>query len=575
MFEQTWTKDLLIVLATAGVIVPLFARLRVGVVPAFLIAGVLLGPGGIGQLAGDFPWLRHVTFSEPERVQPFAELGVLFLLFLIGLEFSVDRLWRMRHIVVGLGSAQVLLAASFIFAGAFWLSGEVKAALVIGLALALSSTAVVTQVLIERRRFASPVGRSAVGVLLFQDLMVVPIVIVVGMLSGEGVEPTGAVARGILIAAGTLVAIVLAGRFLVRPLLRLAAAADSRELVVAIALLLVIVAAMLTAAAGLSPALGAFLAGLLLSESEYRHQLDVDIEPFKGLLLGLFFMTVGMSLDLKTLAAMPLALVVGVAGVLAAKLVAMLLAARAFRLGAGFSLELAFLMAGTGEFAFVVFTLASQNGLLPAQLDQIVVSVAVLGIILIPAMAGLGRRAAARFAAQREIRDHDIGEGAHYLSDHVIIGGFGRVGEMVAQVLDAERIAYVAIDSDAEHVAARRREGQAVYYGDATRPEILERIGASGARAFVVTPNSSAAAELMIAEIRKSWPEVAVHARARDAADARTLLAAGATDAVPEALEASLQLAARVLDTLGLPEDAIDARIAAVRDAEMRRMAGP
>lgn len=572
MFQQVWTKDLLIVLATAGVVVPLFGRLRFGVVPGFLIAGVILGPGGVGQLASEFPWLRAVTFSEPERVQPFAELGVLFLLFLIGLEFSVDRLWRMRRVVLGLGSAQLLLSAAFIFAGAFWLSGDIKAALVVGLGLSLSSTAVVTQVLIERRRFVSPIGRTAVGILLFQDLMVVPIVVVVGLLSGEEVEPTGAVVRGILIAAATLAGIVLAGRFLVRPLLRLAASADSRELVVAIALLLVIVAAMLTAAAGLSPALGAFLAGLLLSESEYRHQLDVDIEPFKGLLLGLFFMTVGMSLNLVTLVSLLGFVAIGLAGVIAAKVVAMFIAARAFRVPPAQSAELSFLMAGSGEFAFVVFTLAAANGLLSAELDQIVVSVAVLAIILTPLLAAVGRRAAERLAAQRENRDHDPADETADLADHVIIGGFGRVGEMVARVLDAERIPYVAVDSNAEHVAAQRLAGHVVYYGDATRPEMLAKLGARTARAFVVTPNSSAAAEMMVEEIRKAWPDAAIHARARDAADARRLAAAGATDVVPEALEASLQLAARVLATIGLPEDAIDNRLDVERASQLKQM---
>jgi CPA2 family monovalent cation:H+ antiporter-2 len=572
MFDHGWTKDLLIVLATAGVIVPLFGRLRLGIVPGFLIAGVILGPGGVGQLAGDFPWLRYVTFSEPERVQPFAELGVLFLLFLIGLEFSIDRLWRMRRVVIGLGSAQVLLSAALIFAGAFWLSDNVKAAIVIGLALALSSTAVVTQVLIEKRRLASRVGRTAIGILLFQDLMVVPIVIVVGLLSGEEVEPAGAFMRGIVIAIVTLAGIVLAGRFLVRPLLRLAASANSRDLVVAIALLLVIVAAMLTSAVGLSPVLGAFLAGLLLSESEYRHQLDVDIEPFKGLLLGLFFMTVGMGLDVETLIAMPGVLAVGLAGVLAAKALALLVAARAFRLPGPVAAELALLMAGTGEFAFVVFTLALGGGILPADLNQIVVSVAVIAIILTPLLASLGEGAARQLSIRRATRDHDVGDETAEMTDHVIIGGFGRVGQMVASILDAERIAYVAIDSDADHVAAERRAGRTVYFGDATRPEMLERIGGARATAFVVTPNSSRAAARMVEQIRKTWPGAAIHARARDADDARQLAAAGADDAVPEALEASLQLAARVLDTVGLPEEAIDERLAAVRAAEMKRM---
>ncbi|HMN87931.1 MAG TPA: cation:proton antiporter, partial [Bauldia sp.] len=308
MFEEGWAREMLVVLATAGIVVPIFSRFRVGVVPGFLIAGILLGPGGLGQLTGDVPWLRYVTFPDPERVSSFAELGVLFLLFLIGLEFSLDRLWSMRRVVLGAGSIQFLVSAAIIVAGAAALGLPFPVALVVGLAFALSSTAIVSELLIGAHRFATPAGRTALGILLFQDLMVVPIVVVVGALGGHEEALPATLLRALGLAVAALAAIIVLGRYLVRPLLKLAADAGSRELVVATALFLAIGTALFTASAGLSAALGAFLAGLLLGESEYRHQIEVDIEPFKGLLLGLFFMTVGMSFDVAARVNAPLLL---------------------------------------------------------------------------------------------------------------------------------------------------------------------------------------------------------------------------------------------------------------------------
>jgi monovalent cation:proton antiporter-2 (CPA2) family protein len=572
MIEAIWLKDLLVVLATAGVVVPLFGRLRFGIVPGFILAGVALGPGGLGRFTGNFPWLASVTFSDPARIAPFAELGVLFLLFLIGLEFSLDRLWAMRRMVLGVGSVQFFASAALIAAGAALTGSTFVVALVAGLALALSSTAIATQVLIESHRFAAPVGRASLGVLLFQDLMVVPIVIVLGLLGGEGVAVPGAVLRAVGLAVAVLALIVFIGRFLVRPLLRLAASTGSRELVVAIALFLAIGCSLLTAGVGLSSALGAFLAGLLLGESEYRHQLEVDIEPFKGLLLGLFFMTVGMSLDLGALSASPLPFLGAVVAVLVVKVAVVFVAARLFHLAAPVGIEAAFLLAGAGEFGLVVFTLAGNDGLLASTERQFLISVGVLAMIAIPALGAAGRYFASLLVARRGERHHGVDtieDGA--FSDHVVIGGFGRVGETIARVLDAEQIAYVAVDLDAELVAQRHKAGHPVFYGDASRSEILEKLGGGRARAFVVTPDAPGAAEGMVRAIRTAWSGTAIHARAVDADHARRLTAAGVTDAVPEALEGSLQLARCVLSRVGLPDDTIDRRLDVQREAEIRR----
>jgi CPA2 family monovalent cation:H+ antiporter-2 len=571
--DGEWLRELLVVLATAGIVVPLFGRLRFGIVPGFILAGVALGPSGLGRLTGEVPLLGWITFSDPERVTPFAELGVLFLLFTIGLEFSVDRLWKMRRLVLGLGSAQFLASAAIIFALAAWIAGSFTTGLVAGMALALSSTAIATQVLIESRRFTRPVGRASIGVLLFQDLMVVPIVLVLGLLGGEHIRLSWAVAGAIGLAVAVLAAIVVAGRYLVRPLLKLAAATGSRELIIAIALFLAVGAALLTEGVGLSSALGAFLAGVLLGESEYRHQLDVDIEPFKGLLLGLFFMTVGMSVDLVPLVRAPLAFIGAIAGVAVIKIVVTALAGRAFSLGSAVAIEAAFVLAGAGEFALVVFNLAGRSGVLNGSSEQYLTAMAAAMMIAIPLLASLGRRAAGLVRAKKGREAHGveaIDDGT--FSDHVVVGGFGRVGQTIARVLDSEQIPYVAIDLNPELVEASRAEGREIFYGDASRREILQRIGGAAARAFVVTPDKPEAAETMVRAIREAWPEAPIHARALDPAHAERLAKAGATSVVPEALEGSLQLAGRVLAELGLPDDTVDARIDQEREAEIKRL---
>ncbi len=573
MSESDWLRDLMIVLATAGVLVPLLGWLRIGMVPGFLVAGVLLGPGGLRHLIGVAPWLDAITFSGPDRVEPFAELGVLFLLFLIGLEFSFDRLWSMRRMVFGTGPAQFVIAGALILVAIVWFTKSFAAALVVALAFALSSTAISSQVLIETRRFASPAGRLSLAVLLFQDLMVVPLVIVVGLLAGEGMALSGAVLQAVAFAVAAVAIIVVAGRFVVGPLIRLAAGTGSRETVVAIAMFLAIGTAIVTAAVGLSAALGAFLAGILLGENEYRHQLEVDLEPFKGLLLGLFFMTVGMSLDLVTLAAdLPL-LVALVVVLIALKIVAMGVAGWLWRFPLPVVVESAFVLAGAGEFAFVIFTLARGADLVNAGILQIAVTVAALSMLAVPPLASAGRHIALRLAARQNGREHGVGELTEF-HDHVVIGGFGRVGEMVARVLDAEQIPYVALDLDAARVAEKRKDGRPVFYGDASRREILERVGGRTARAFVVTPDAPVAAERMVRAIRSAWPDAAIHARALDADHARRLTGVGASDVVPEALEGSLQLAGRVLSGVGLPDEAVDTRLAVQREAEIRRLAG-
>lgn len=575
MFHEGWVKDLLIVLATAGGLVPLLGWLRVGVVPGFLIAGMLLGPFGLGRFDDVAPWIAWITFADPDDIEPFAELGVLFLLFVVGLEFSLERLWTMRRMVFGLGSAQFFLSAGLILGAAYVLGQGFDDSLVIGLALALSSTAIITQVLIETHRFALPVGRVSMAVLIFQDLMVVPVVLVIGLLAGDEVAVPGAVLRAVLLAGAVLAVIFLAGRYLMRPLLKLAATTGSRELMVAIPLFLAIGTAALTGAVGLSPALGAFLAGVLLGESEYRHQLKVDIEPFKGLLLGLFFMTVGMSLDLAALAATPFAFLFALVGLLVFKAAVAFSVARAFAIPTAVAIEVGFTLAGAGEFALVAFTLAEREQLMDPPVHQFVVAVAALSMLTIPVLALIGRQLGALATSRRAERRHGTdGVVTDALADHVVIGGFGRVGQTLGRILDVEQVPFIAVDLDADIVEKQRRAGRPVFFGDACRREILERLGGAEARSFVITTDDAAAGERMARAILAYWPKATIHARALDGDHARRLMAIGVTNVVPEALEASLQLAGRVLGGFGLPDDAVDARLNVAREAEIQLLGG-
>ena len=577
MGEGEWIRELMIVLATAGVVVPLFGRLRFGPVVGFLIAGVILGPGGLGHFSATVPWLGFVTFADAEHVRPFAEMGVIFLLFLIGLEFSLDRLWAMRRTVLGIGPAQVFLSMLLIGITAVWIVGGVAGPVVVAMALALSSTAIASQVMIEQRRFAAPIGRLCIGVLLFQDLMVVPIVIIVGLLGGgEGVAVPFALMRAVGLAIVAVALILTIGRFAVTPLMRMAAATGSRELVVAIALLLLAIGTgLMTEAAGLSAALGAFLAGMLLGDGEFRHQIEVEIEPFKGLLLGLFFMTVGMSFDLVRLSAYLPQLLAAVVALIVFKGIAIYAATRLFRVEPAVAVEAAFVLAGAGEFAFVVFTLARRAGVLAPDFYQFLLSVAALSMLATPLLATVGRRIGMRLAAREDSARHGAGPASAVVADHIVIGGFGRVGRAVARLLDASGIAYVALDTNAERVALARARGRPVFYGDASRYEILRQVGGAAARAFVVTPDAPVAAERMVRAIRTAWPNVAIYARARDTDHADRLMAAGASSVVPEALEGSLQLGGLVLAGLGLPDDAIDTYLTVQREAEIRRLVDP
>jgi len=567
-------REVFVFLVAAGIIVPFFSRLRMSPVLGFLALGALLGPYGLGLFAGEIGVLRYAVIDDIEGVKPLAQLGVVFLLFMIGLELSPERLWALRRLVFGLGVLQVALTAAVIGLVAWAFGNPPGAALILGMALALSSTAVVMQLLVERRAVASPLGRASFAILLLQDLAVVPILMLVSVLAAQAEHSLPmALGAALVTALIAIVGIFILGRVLLRPLFRVASATRSPELFMAVTLLAALGTAALTEAAGLSMALGAFLAGLLIAETEYRHEIEVDIEPFKGLLLGLFFMSVGMGTDFRVVAQEPFWLAASVIGLFALKAPITAALCRLFGLPRHTAVEAGLLLGQGGEFAFVVVGIAAVRGLLPRDTAQFMLLVTALTMMATPLVAVLARRAGR--ALERDHATRGVPAEARVpreLAGHVIIAGFGRVGQMLARVFDACGMQYVALDVDAVAVAQHRANGLPVHYGAASRPALLQRMHAERAHGVVVTTDSPVSAQHTVHAVRRRWPHLLVVARARDTSHARYLLDCGATEVVPETVEASLQLAGRVLEAAGEPADAIAQALAQQREFELAKL---
>lgn len=559
-------REIVIFLVASGVVVPAFHHFRVSPVLGYLVVGGLIGPYGMGLLADDLGWLSYAVIADVEGIKPLAELGVIFLLFVIGLELSLERLWSMRRFVFGLGALQVLISAAAIGAIAWGWGNTPRASVILGACLALSSTAIVMQLLIDRRSLGSPLGRSSFSILLFQDLAVVPILFLLGVFGAQAESGLAAAGHGLAVAlaqaAAVIAAIYALGRLLLRPLFRFVSHAGSPEMFIAAVLLVVIGTSAITGAVGLSMALGAFLAGLLLSGTEFRREIEVDIEPFKGLLLGFFFMTVGMGIDLRVVAQDPLWIAAAVVGLFAVKSIITGTLCFAFGLPRHVSVETALLLGQGGEFAFVVVGLAMTLGLIAPDVAQFMLIVAGLSMVVTPVVAAAGRRlgGALEWRYYRGRHADDLSN-AGETGGHVLIAGFGRVGQLLSRILEREGMTYLAFDLDGRAVGEHRASGAQVFYGDASRVDLLRRAGAEAAAAVVVTMDDSFAAEHVVASVRRHWPDLPIYARARDLAHAERLLAAGATDVVPETLESSLHLGLQVLRGFGMAEETALRRI--------------
>ncbi len=562
-------KDLLIFLVVAGVVAPLFGRFRVSPILGFLFAGVLLGPQGLERLAPVFPAIKWVTLGSTDDLAPLAELGVVFLLFMIGLELSWERIQTMRRQIFGLGLAQILASAGVIGLGAAALGQPAVAAAVIGGGVALSSTALVIPTFAQRKRLASVAGRVALAILLAQDLAVAPMLVSVSLLGGRRSGWSWeAVAIPLVLGALALLAIFVAGRLLLRPLFRSAALAKSPEIFAATSLLIVVASAAVAAAGGLSMAIGAFVAGLLLAETEFRREVEVVIDPFKGLLLGMFFVSAGADLNIAGIVSQPLIIAGVTLGIVAAKILVVLVLGRLFRVDGRRAAEVAMPLGPPGEFALVLVAQAAAGGLIGQRAADVVLVSTGLGLFLVPLLAWAGARIAARTTAPPAASlPEAIPAGASPAGGGVLIVGYGRVGRLVGEMLQVHGRDYTAVDADPDIVRAARDGGVRVYFGDAGREAFLKACGVETASAVVVTMDAPAKVDEVVKTARALRPDLTLIARARDAGHAERLYRLGVTDAVPEAIEASLQLAENTLVDLGVPMGLVIASIHEKRDA--------
>lgn len=569
-------SDALVVLGTAGVVVPMVRRWGLNPVLGYLGAGILLGPFGLGSFIEQVPLLYWLTVVDAKNVAGIAELGVVFLLFLIGLELSYERLMTMRRLVVGLGGLQVLISAAAIALVIAAAGQPAAVAIVLGSCLALSSTAIVLDVLSQLGRLTSATGRASFSVLLAQDIAVVPVLMLVSVLGASaGGSVVGSIATALTQAAVALAIIVLVGRVMLRPLFRQVAATKSSELFIATILFVIVATGVIAAAAGLSMALGAFVAGLLLAETEYRKSVEATIEPFKGLLLGIFFFTIGMGIDIRVILANPLLLVASVVGMLALKAVIVIGLGRLFGLSWRVTVETALLLAPGGEFAFVGIGLASLLGILGADVAGFVLAVTSVSMALIPSLATLGSRLAARLTPPKP-PDPALAAVPAPQSRHAIVVGYGRVGRVVSKLLAMNGVPHTVTDSDPLTVADQRRQGREIYYGNGTDQAYLIACGLKDAAAVIITIHTKSAIDEIVRQVRQVRPDILIVSRARDGDHARHLYEVGVSDAVPETIEASLQLSEAALVGLGVPTGTAIASIHEQRDivrADLQRAA--
>lgn len=535
-------ENVMIVLVTAVLIVPVFRHLRLSAVLGYLTAGAVIGPYGIGLI------------RDPEATAALGEFGVIFLLFTLGLELSAKRLRTMRRNIFGLGAAQVVVTGLVLGTAARLIGLPVEAAIIVGAGLALSSTAVTLQLMTDDGSVASRLGRLGLAVLLFQDLAVAPMLAVVPLLAKQSLPVPLSMLLAVAKAAAALTAIYFIGRWLLRPVFRIVAGSGSRELFAGAAILIALGTGWATHEVGLSMALGAFLAGLMLAGTEYRHQVEADIEPFRGILMGLFFMTVGMMIDLSLVAREVAVIAALLLGLLTVKALLLIALARAFGVPAATAVRVGLLLAQGGEFAFVIFSLALGQGLMEPGTVQVLVVVVALSMAVTPLLSTLGKQAAAWTEHRSAVRADGLGDEAEDLTGHVIIAGFGRVGQTVAHLLAREDVSYIALDLDAGRVAAAKKAGLSVVYGNASRADILRLAGAGRAGAVIVTLDQPDLAERTVAVLRQDYPTLPIVARSRDREHAVELRLIGATLVVPELLEASLQLGRAVLKTIGIEQ---------------------
>jgi len=554
--------DAIVILGAAGIIIPAFARFRITPIIGFILVGILLGPSGLGSLQNQYSWLQFVTINDREAIEPFAEMGIILLLFSIGLELSFKRLWSLRRLVFRVGAAE-LLASGLIIASVLYLLGQnAPGALGLGLALALSSTALV----LPMSGTKSPVGRAALAMLLFEDVAIVPIIFLLGAISPAITADGGwdDLGRTLLLGGAVIVGMLVLGRLVLPRIFAQAARTKSPELFLAVSLLVIILASLATAATGLSPIVGALLAGLLIAETEYPGEVEVITQPFKGLALGVFLITVGMQVDIRVVIENWASLVTAVVGVVLVKAVVTGSLLRFAGARAGTATEAGVLMASPSETTLIVLAAATQAQLIQPQTAAFWQIVTAIGLTITPLLARFGHDIARRM---------EMRSGGGTASDELpveaqqtIIIGFGRVGKLIADLLTTHNQKYLAVETNIDTVARARREGYPIMFGNVSRNEMLDRLRLGHAKALVLTMDEPVLSVQIVKKVRAWVPDLPIIARARDIEHAAELYQAGATNAVPEALEGSLQLSEAVLVENGVAMGPVIASIHELRD---------
>jgi CPA2 family monovalent cation:H+ antiporter-2 len=554
-FATSGFSDALVVLGAAGIVIPAFARMKITPVIGFILVGVIAGPYALGALAALHPWLHLFSISDAHRIEPFAELGIVLLLFSAGLHINFRRLRTMRRQVFGVGTAELIGCAVLIGTGLLAAGSSVDAAIALGLALALSSTALVLPI----SGVESPVGKTAFAMLLLEDLALVPLIFLIELIGGHG-DMNGLV-RTALLGLLVVAAMLLIGRFALSALFAQAARTKNPELFLAISLLTVILASLATAAVGLSPILGALIAGILIAETDYHAEVEAITAPLAGLALGIFLITVGMRINLGDLA-WDWPMVIGaVAAVLIVKAAVTSALVRASGTRTGAAIEVGVMMASPSETSLIVLSTAAATGLLSGAVASFWTTVTAIGLTVTPLLAVAGRRMRRRVDHATEALSDETPDAAR-----TVIFGFGRVGRMVADMMMAHNRPYLAVDSDIDGVRRARDAGYNVLFGDVRRPELVDKLGLGHAAALVLTMDDPVQVARIVRRVRGWVPGLPIVARARDTKHAAQLYKAGVTDAVPETLEASLQLAEAVLVDIGAPMGPVIASIHEKRD---------